>query len=213
MTPRRRLAVLISGNGSNLQAIIDAIETGTLDAEIAVVVSNRRGAYGLKRAEAAGLPTEYMPMKPYTQDGRGRSTYDADLARLVSSHQPDLVVLAGWMHILSVAFLDRFPQRVINLHPALPGAFPGTHAIERAWAAAQRKQIDHTGVMVHYVVPEVDAGPTLCTETVPVFRGITLKGLEGQIRTVEHRLLVEAVAKALATTHHVQENLFEESTS
>ena len=145
------LAVLISGNGSNLQAIIDAVSAGCLPAQIAVVVSNRRAAYGLERARRANIPVRYHPLKPYRDADRSRAQYDANLAALVSEYAPDWVVLAGWMHILSDHFLARFPNRVMNLHPALPGQFPGAHSIDDALAAFARAEIDHTGVMVHLV--------------------------------------------------------------
>jgi len=197
MNERARLAVFISGFGSNLQAIIDAVQAGELDAEIVVVVSNRKAAYGLVRAEQAGIPTLYFPLKPYRDAGRSREEYDADLAERVAAYEPDLIVLAGWMHILSPAFLDRFPNRVINLHPALPGQFPGTHAIQRAYEAFQRGEIDHTGVMMHYVVPEVDAGPVIISEEVPIYPSDTLDDLEARIHEVEHRLIVEAIRRCI----------------
>ena len=197
MTERARLAVFISGFGSNLQAIIDAVQAGELDAEIVVVVSNRKAAYGLMRAEEAGIPTLYFPLKPYRDAGRSREEYDADLAGRVAAYEPDLIVLVGWMHVLSPAFLDRFPNRVINLHPALPGQFPGTHAIQRAYEAFQRGEIDHTGVMVHYVVPEVDAGPVIISEKVPIYPSDTLDDLEARIHKTEHRLIVEAIRRCI----------------
>lgn len=189
----KRLAVCISGNGSNLQAIIDAVQAGELEAQIEVVVSNRRDAYGLVRAERAGIPTLYFPLKPYRDMGHSREEYDTDLAEQMAAYEPDLVVLAGWMHVLSPAFLDRFPNCVLNLHPALPGQFPGTHAIQRAYEAFQRGEIDHTGVMVHWVVPEVDAGPAIATAEVPIYPTDSLDDLEARIHTTEHRLLVEAL--------------------
>src|SRR5829696_1699156 len=131
-----RLVVLISGSGTNLQAIIDAIAAKTLDAEIMLVVSNRKAAYGLVRAEEAAIPTIYFPLKPYAE--LGRDTYDRDLADQIKRHTPDLVVLAGWMHVLSTEFLKAFPHQVINLHPALPGQFAGVNAIERSFEAYQR---------------------------------------------------------------------------
>lgn len=193
------LAVLISGSGTNLQAIIDATRAGALDATIAVVVANRRQAYGLTRARQAGIPTLYFPLKPYRDAGRSREEYDADLAQRVAAYAPDLIVLAGWMHVFTAAFLDRFPQRVINLHPALPGQFAGTHAIARAFAAFQRGEIDHTGVMVHWVIPDVDAGPVLASEAVPIYPTDTLDDLEARIHAVEHRLLVDAIRQVCAT--------------
>jgi len=194
----KRLAVLISGSGTNLQAIIDAIAAGRLDARIAVVASNRRDAFGLVRAERAAIPTLYFPIKPYKDAGRPRDAYDADLAAQLEGFAPDLIILAGWMHVLSPAFLNRFPGRVLNLHPALPGEFAGTHAIQRAYEAFQRGEIDHTGVMVHWVVPQVDAGPVLASAVVPIYPGDSLDDLEARVHTVEHRLLVDAIRMALA---------------
>src|SRR5690606_38640168 len=130
-----RLVVHISGNGSNLQAIMDAIEADHLKADVIAVVSNRKNAYGLERAKKSGIDSVYFPYKPYKDNGKSREEYDADLAEKIVQYQPDLIVLAGWMHILSPSFLDRFPKKVINLHPALPGQFDGIHAIERAYEA------------------------------------------------------------------------------
>ena len=189
-----KLAVLISGNGSNLQAIIDAVAAGRLDAQIAVVVSNRKAAYGLERARMARIPDRYFPLKPYRDAQRSRAEYDADLAALVSEYAPDWVVLAGWMHIFSDRFLGRFPNRVVNLHPALPGQFPGAHAIDDALAAFGRGEIDHTGVMVH-LVPDarIDEGPVLAEQVVPIHAGDTHETLADRIHAVEHRLLVETL--------------------
>ena len=194
-----KIAVLISGFGSNLQAIIDAIAVGELpDVEIAVVVSNRQDAHGLERAQRAGIPTEYIPMRPYREQGRSRSEYDADLAALLQQYGVEWVVLAGWMHVLSSAFLDAFPNRVINLHPALPGTFPGVNAIERAYEAFRRGEITHTGVMVHLVPDEaVDAGPVLLQENVPIYSDDSLETLETRIHATEHRLLVEAIRRTV----------------
>ena len=176
----KRLVVLISGSGTNLQAILDAIQSGVLDVRIEVVISNRKDAFGLIRAEQAGVSTLYFALKPYTDSNRPRADYDADLAEMVAGYHPDLIVLAGWMHVLSPAFLDRFPMKVLNLHPALPGQFPGTHAIQRAYEAFQRGEIDQTGVMVHWVVPEVDAGPVVASAEVPIYPTDSLDDLEAR---------------------------------
>lgn len=189
-----RLAVLISGNGSNLQALLDQIDAGYLAAEVSVVISNRPNAHGLERAERAGIPTEVLALA----DGADRPTYDAALASLVDRYSPDLIVLAGWMLVLGPEFLRHFSQKVINLHPALPGIFPGTHAIERAYAAFQEGTIKHTGVMVHYVIAEVDAGPVIVIEPVPIFPQDSLADLEERIHFVEHNLIVAAVDMALS---------------
>lgn len=193
-----KIAVLISGNGSNLQAIIDAIAAGTLRVQVGVVASNRREAYGLLRAQRAGIPTEYFPLKPYLAAGKAREAYDADLAAVVARYAPDLVVLAGWMQVLSPAFLACFPGRVLNIHPALPGRFPGTHAIQHAYDAYRRGEIAHTGVMVHRVVPEVDAGPVVAQADVAILPTDTVDDLEARIHATEHRLLIQAIQAALA---------------
>jgi len=190
-----QLVVLISGSGSNLQAILDACENGTLPAQVVAVVSNKKAVFGLERARNAGLPALYQP-KLKSQD---RRQYDAELADLVASYHPDWVVLAGWMRVLSMAFLRRFPNRVVNLHPALPGTFPGTHAIQRAFQAFQDGEIDHTGVMVHLVPDEgVDDGPVIAQEVVPILAEDTVDTLEARIHTVEHQLLVSSLGRLIA---------------
>lgn len=193
----KRIVVFISGSGTNLQAILDAIAHQQLDAEVALVVSNRKAAYGLIRADNAGISTLYFPLKPYLEDGRGRDAYDRDLAEKVKPYQPDLIILAGWMHILSATFLNHFPNKVINLHPALSGAFAGTEAIQRTFEAHQRGEVANGGCMVHYVVPEVDAGPVIGEIVVPILGGDTLALFEARLHEAEHKLIVEATRKAL----------------
>lgn len=187
-----RLVVLISGNGSNLQALIDACEAGRLAAEIVAVISNRPQAYGLQRAQQHHIPTlVHIPEK-----GGDRASYDAQLGELVACFQPDWIILAGWMRLFSMNFLRQFPNKVINLHPALPGQFPGMHAIERAFEAAQRGQLDQTGVMVHLVPDEgVDDGPVLASQVVPIRPEDTLETLTERIHSVEHQLLVETMIR------------------
>jgi phosphoribosylaminoimidazolecarboxamide formyltransferase/IMP cyclohydrolase len=186
-----RIVVLISGNGSNLQALLHASFAGRITGRVVAVFSNRAEAYGLERAHRAGVPAEAILLKSF----ENRTAYDTALADRVAEAAPDLVVLAGFMHILGPAFLDRFPGRVINLHPALPGAFPGKDAVSRAFLAWQAGQVTETGVMVHLVVPEVDAGPVLVAERVPFEPGDTLERVEARMHAVEHRLLVEGVAR------------------
>ncbi len=187
---RQRLVVLVSGNGSNLQAILDACEIGELPASVVAVISNKADAFGLERAQKAKVAAIAKP-KLKTQD---RREYDAELAELVASVSPDWVVLAGWMRVLSSTFLDCFPNRVINLHPALPDTFPGTHAIQRAFEAYQQGKIQHTGVMVHLVPDEsVDAGPVLAQEIVSIQPDDTLETLEARVHATEHWLLVETL--------------------
>jgi formyltetrahydrofolate-dependent phosphoribosylglycinamide formyltransferase len=188
-----RLVVMVSGSGSNLQAILDAIQAGELAAEVVLVVSNHKEAYALERAHRAGVPTLYFPLKPYRERGQDRAQYDADLADQISAHRPDLIVLAGWMHVLSPAFLDRFPRQVINLHPALPGMFPGTEGIHRSFEAFQRGKISHGGCMVHYVIPEVDAGEVIQQAVVPIHPGDTVDDFETRMHQTEHKIIVEAI--------------------
>jgi phosphoribosylglycinamide formyltransferase-1 len=159
------------------------------------VLSNKPDAYGLTRARNAGVEAIHFPKL----ESESRQEYDARLASYVTTKLPDYIVLAGWMRLLSSAFLACFPNRVINLHPALPGMFPGTHAIERAFEAYQQNEIDHTGVMVHLVPDEgVDNGPVLAIEVVPMLAKDSLESLEARIHAVEHRLLV-SVLKNLTT--------------
>lgn len=194
-----RIAILISGFGSNLEAILQAIEGGKLPGvEAALVVSNRREAFGIQRAINHGLPVVYFPLAPYTKAGRARQEYDADLAAIVCAFDVGWVVLAGWMHVLSDAFLSHFPSRVVNLHPALAGTLRGAHGIDRAYQAYRRGEIAHTGVMVHLVPDEgVDEGPVVLQEEVPIHPEDSLEDLEARIHAVEHRLLLQALYELL----------------
>lgn len=189
-----RLVVLISGNGSNLQAILDACASGELPASIVCVISNKADAYGLVRAKNVGVEAVHFA-KLSTET---RQEYDQRLANYMTTKQPDYIILAGWMRILSSAFLSSFPTRVINLHPGLPNTFPGTHAIKRAFEAYQRGEIDHTGVMVHLVPDEgVDNGPVLATEIVPINKDDTLETLEARVHQTEHSLLLNTIKSLL----------------
>jgi formyltetrahydrofolate-dependent phosphoribosylglycinamide formyltransferase len=188
-----KIVVMVSGSGTNLQAILDAVEGGRVTAVISLVVSNRQAAYGLVRAQEAGIPTLYFPLKPYRDAGTSRDQYDADLAIEIQKVAPDLIVLSGWMHILNAAFIKQFPNRIINQHPALPGQFDGTHAIERAFEAYQRGEIEHSGCMVHLAIPEVDAGPVVAQTIVPIRPEDTLADFATRMQTAEHGLIVAAV--------------------
>jgi len=189
VTPR--LVVLASGAGTNLQAVLDATSDGRLAAEVVAVVSDRRDAGALRRAAAAGVPAVHVARRP----DEPRADYDARLADVVSGFDPDWVVLAGWMRLLSMGFLGWFPRMVVNLHPALPGELPGTQAIERALDEARRGLRRRTGVMVHLVPDEgVDDGPVLASVEVPILEGDTLDALSGRVHTAEHRLLVSTLA-------------------
>ena len=183
----KRLVVLASGNGSNAQAIIDACASGELSAEVMAVVSDHGDAKALVRADAAGLPAVHVGRR----SDETRGDYDARLADIVTGFDPDWVVLAGWMRVLTLNFLGWFPSMVVNLHPALPGELPGLRAIERAYAEARAGTRTGTGVMVHLVPDEgVDVGPVLAAAEVPILAGDTLLELEQRVHAVEHALLV-----------------------
>jgi len=197
-TKNAGLVVLASGEGSNLQAILDSCTDGTLGARVVLVVCNRKAAHAIERAEAAGVPVLYHPLKWYIDTGRTRVEYDADLAERVAKYAPDWIVLAGWTHVLSMAFLGCFSGKVINLHPALPGQFPGTHAIERAHEAFAHGKITETGVMVHFVPDEgVDVGPIIATVRLQLVAGESLDVLTARMHTAEHALLIDALHRLI----------------
>lgn len=198
MEAHGRVVVLVSGGGTNLQALLDAAAGGSLPGQVVGVVSNRAGVTALDRARAAGAPAEVVEPLP----GEQRAAYDTRLAATVERYRPDVVVLAGWMRILTIAFLGRFPGRVVNLHPALPGELPGTNAIERAHAELVAGTRTRTGVMVHLVPDEgVDDGPVLGSVEIPMHAGETLDELAARVHAAEHELLVTAVARVLRDIH------------
>jgi len=180
-----KLAVLLSGRGSNLQAIIDAIAAGRLDAQICVVVSNDPEAYGLSRARENNIPDRVL----LPADFPLRQSYDAVLADLVSAYDPDLVVLAGYMRVLTPAFLDRFPLRVVNIHPALLPSFPGLHA--------QRQALDYgvkvAGCTVHFVDGGTDTGPIIAQRVVAVADDDDEHRLSQRILAEEHQLYAQVL--------------------
>lgn len=192
----KRLVVLVSGNGSNLQAVMDACASGTLPAQVVAVVSNKPDAYGLQRAIQASIAAVALPFNKALHVNR--AGYDALLAEVVAAFHPDLIVLAGWMRILSPGFVQRFAGKVINLHPALPGMFAGTHGIEDGYEAFQRGEITHTGAMVHFVDEGVDTGPAILTVDVPIHQNDTIEDLAQRVHEAEHRLIVDAIQKVLS---------------
>jgi phosphoribosylglycinamide formyltransferase-1 len=170
------IGVLVSGNGTNLQALLDA------GLPISAVASNRRDAYALIRAREAGIPTAAFSLDCHAD----RAERDLMLATWLEEHGVELVVLAGYMHLLTKPFLDRFPERIVNVHPSLLPAFPGAHSIADALAAG----VDTTGVTVHYVDEGLDTGAVIAQVEVPVEPRSTL---EERIHEVEHRLLPQVV--------------------
>ena len=182
-----KLGVLISGRGSNLQAIIDAIARGELQASVEVVISNRADAAGLARAEQAGIPTLVMPHKAYAD----RAAYDCALAAELKARDVELVCLAGFMRLLGPAFIDEFPNAVLNIHPSLLPAFPGLDAQHQAFEHG----VKVAGATVHFVTADLDAGPIVCQEAVPVPDGDTAESLAARILEVEHRLYPAAIGR------------------
>jgi phosphoribosylglycinamide formyltransferase-1 len=182
--PARRVAVLISGEGSNLQALLDAARAGTLGADICVVVSNRAAARGLVRARDANVPARHLGGKNVTRDA-----YDTALAALLDEYSPDVVVLAGFMRILSPAFVDKFAGRMLNIHPSLLPEYPGLDTHQRVLQAGERWH----GATVHFVTSELDAGPGLIQYRLRVREGDTADSLAKKVHVGEHLILPRAV--------------------
>ncbi len=209
---RARLAVLASGSGSNLGAILAACSDGTLDADVVLVAGDRPNAGAFDRARAAGVSATAILEVP--SDKSQRRAWATELTELVAAHQPDWVVLAGFMRILPAEFLNRFPNRVVNLHPALPGEFPGTHAIERALTEAKNGLRTSTGIMVHLVPDEgVDDGPVLATQVVPILPSDDLASLSERVHIAEHALLVETLRTLISISTPVSVSSLESAVS
>ena len=185
----RRIAVLISGRGSNLQALIDAVADGRLDAEIAVVVSNRPEAGGLERARAAGIATVAINHRDYAT----RELFEDALVRELRARGVSLVCLAGFMRLLGRTFLDAFPNRILNIHPSLLPSFPGVDAQRQAWLHGAKV----AGATVHLVTGELDGGPIVRQAAVPVHDDDTPETLAARILVEEHRIYPEAVELVL----------------
>jgi phosphoribosylglycinamide formyltransferase-1 len=184
-----RLGVLISGRGSNLQSIIDAIAAGRLDATIQVVVSNRGDAAGLERARNAGIETLHLSPREYAS----RDEYDAAIAEALRERQVDLVCLAGFMRLVGRPLLEAFPDRILNIHPSLLPAFPGLEAQHQALAHGVRV----SGATVHLVTSELDGGPIVLQAAVPVLDDDTADALAARILVEEHRIYPEAIGIVL----------------
>jgi phosphoribosylglycinamide formyltransferase 1 len=187
--PARRLGVLVSGRGSNLQALIDAIADGRLDASIAIVISNVAGAGGLDRARQAGIETAVLDHRGWPS----RDDYDRALVEELRARDVDLVCLAGFMRRIGPAFIDAYPNAIVNIHPSLLPSFPGLHAQRQALAHGARV----SGVTVHLVTAELDAGPIIVQRAVPVLEGDTEETLAARILVEEHEAYPEAVQRLL----------------
>lgn len=190
-----RLAILLSGRGSNFEAIADQIEAGSLDAAIAVVISNRPEARGLEMARRRGLPAVSIPSR-----GADREEYDRLLLAELRNHQPNLVCLAGYMRLLSAPFIREFPNRILNIHPSLLPAFPGLDAQHQAVEYG----VKISGCTVHFVDEYLDAGPILLQAAVPVLNDDTAETLAARILKEEHRIYPEAIRMVLAGQYRIQ---------
>jgi phosphoribosylglycinamide formyltransferase-1 len=190
MSAPRRLGILISGRGSNMLAIGEAIAAGRLDATIAVVISSRAGAPGLERAAAAGIPTAIIAPK----DHPSREACDRAIVDVLRGHGVELVCLAGYMRLITPAFVEAFPNAILNVHPSLLPAFPGLDAQHQAFAHG----VKVTGATVHFVTAELDAGPIVLQAAVPVLDDDTAESLSARILVEEHRLYPAAIARVLA---------------
>jgi len=206
-----KVTVLISGNGSNLQAIIDACGTDALpNAKIMRVISDRKNAYGLQRAERAGIATTYHGVVPYKekhpdpedkkrQSQAAREAYDVDLAKIILSDKPNIVVCAGFMRILTASFLNPIHDSatpIINLHPSLHGDLVGAHCIDDAWKEYGAGKRTKTGIMIHYVIAEVDQGAPIVQQEVSIEECKSQDELEERIHAAEHKLIVKGTKMA-----------------
>jgi phosphoribosylglycinamide formyltransferase-1 len=178
------LGVLISGSGSNLQAIIDNIEAGRVDAKIQIVISNEANVLGLERARRHGIPSLVIPHK-----GLKREEYDQKLVETLRAYQVELVVLAGFMRIITSVLLRAFPMKVMNIHPALLPAFPGTHV----WQAEVDYGVKFAGCTVHFVDEGTDTGPIIIQAVVPVYDDDTADTLNARILRQEHKIYSQAI--------------------
>ncbi|HOB62334.1 MAG TPA: phosphoribosylglycinamide formyltransferase [Candidatus Competibacteraceae bacterium] len=180
-----RLVVLISGRGSNLQAILDQAASGELPVEVAAVISNRPGVQGLERAQRAGVPTLELDHQPYAD----RPAFEAALIERIDQYQPDLVILAGFMRVLTAGFTEHYRGRLFNIHPSLLPKFRGLHTHERAIAAGE----DEHGASIHFVTAELDGGPVIVQARVPVLSGDDPDILAARVLEQEHRLYPQAI--------------------
>lgn len=185
MKEKNRLGVLVSGSGTNLQAILDATDKPDYPAEVALVISNIPNALALDRATKKNIPTVLVPHEKYPS----REDFENEMIQHLDRIGVHLVVLAGFMRVLSPLFIRHYRNRILNIHPALLPAFPGTHAIQQAWDYG----VKVTGVTVHFVNEGTDTGPIILQKELPFQEGEDLKKLEERIHTIEHQLYPEAI--------------------
>jgi len=179
------IAIFVSGSGTNLQAIIDSVKKGEIKAKIALVVSDNKDAYAIQRAKKADIDRFILSSKGFKK----REDYDKEIIKELEKKNIELVVLAGFMRLLSSYFINKYKNKILNIHPALLPAFKGTHGIKDAFDYGVKK----TGVTVHFVDEELDHGPIILQESVAIKEGDTLESLEEKIHKVEHKLYPEAI--------------------
>ena len=196
MAPLKQIGILLSGRGSNFEAIADSIQTGSLQAEIAIVISNRADAPGLESAKRRGLNARLIPSK-----GRVREEHDAAVVASLKEAQVDLVCMAGYMRLLSPDFIRAFPNRILNIHPSLLPAFPGMEAQKQALEYG----VKVSGCTVHFVDEHLDHGPIILQKTVPVLDGDDAHSLSARILKQEHKAYSEAIALVLSGEVEVQD--------
>nr|ELR5224712.1 phosphoribosylglycinamide formyltransferase [Providencia rettgeri] len=176
----KKIVVLISGSGSNLQSLIDSCHSGEIDAQIAAVVSNQGNAYGLVRAQKAGIPAFYLDATQYTD----RQAYDTALLEYIEQYQPDLIVLAGFMRVLTAPFVNHFTGKLLNIHPSLLPKYPGLHTHRKALENGDKEH----GTSVHFVTEQLDGGPVILQAKVPIFTSDTEELLIERVKTQEHTI-------------------------
>ena len=196
MSEKPTIAVLISGSGSNLQAIIDASEKGEIPCTVGIVISNKADAYGLVRAKKHGIPTEVVDHRAFS----GREEFDAKLVEILRGSGAELVCLAGFMRVLTPVFVRAFPNRILNIHPALLPSFPGTHGPRQALSYGVR----FSGCTVHFLDEGVDTGPVIVQAVVPVYDDDTEETLAARILVQEHRIYPMAIRLFFAGKLHLE---------
>jgi phosphoribosylglycinamide formyltransferase-1 len=184
-----KIVVLLSGEGSNLQAIIDKVSSGNIEAEIVAVISNRADVNGLKRAEKASIPNIVLEHTHFAD----REAFDQSLAQIIDSYEPDLIVLAGFMRILSDGFVEKFQGKIINIHPSLLPKYKGLHTHKRA---LENGDTEH-GATVHFVVPALDSGEAIVQGVVPIKEGDTEESLAQRVHDIEHIIYPQAIQKII----------------
>lgn len=183
---RKKFAVFASGNGSNLQAIIDAVKSGQIKADLALVFSDKQKAYALERARTAGIPILYLDIKAYAD----KQSFERDIVMKLKGYKIDFIVLAGYMKLFTEYFIHEYPNKILNVHPSMLPLYKGMESIKEAFAGKAKS----TGVTVHFVDEKMDHGPIILQEAVPIETNDTLEILEAKVHAVEHKIYPHVIA-------------------